>query len=271
MVDHADTKVPRFEPVSGSSKKRSRMNRIAVAADRLAIRTSNHLGRQQRDRVDGGDLESGEPLKWSRPRMIFVNSMSDLFHEDIPEPKGSAHVGSVPSPRERPAIASHHKLGVALCDECPVRRPSTTAIDMAPRSMASCESCAAITARCSIACSTDARGTCSSCSICCAKTPEGSRRRISRSLRHDGKTSRPGWISSRGGLRVQPAVTPHRIGAVAFTDFGKIGRSYTYNPNQAHDQTEQSNLTDRDSSSRVDASACPRPGVSRRAAEARAV
>jgi protein gp37 len=27
-----------------------------------------------------------QPLKWSRPRMIFVNSMSDLFHEQIPEP-----------------------------------------------------------------------------------------------------------------------------------------------------------------------------------------
>lgn len=25
-----------------------------------------------------------QPLKWARPRMIFVNSMSDLFHEDIP-------------------------------------------------------------------------------------------------------------------------------------------------------------------------------------------
>lgn len=25
-----------------------------------------------------------QPLKWSRPRMIFVNSMSDLFHEDVP-------------------------------------------------------------------------------------------------------------------------------------------------------------------------------------------
>ena len=27
-----------------------------------------------------------QPLKWSRPRMIFVNSMSDLFHERNPEP-----------------------------------------------------------------------------------------------------------------------------------------------------------------------------------------
>lgn len=25
-----------------------------------------------------------QPLKWTEPRMIFVNSMSDLFHEDIP-------------------------------------------------------------------------------------------------------------------------------------------------------------------------------------------
>jgi protein gp37 len=26
-----------------------------------------------------------EPLRWSTPRMIFVNSMSDLFHEDVPD------------------------------------------------------------------------------------------------------------------------------------------------------------------------------------------
>ena len=25
-----------------------------------------------------------QPLSWKRPRMIFVNSMSDLFHKDIP-------------------------------------------------------------------------------------------------------------------------------------------------------------------------------------------
>ncbi len=27
----------------------------------------------------------GQPLRWARPRMIFVNSMSDLFHERIPD------------------------------------------------------------------------------------------------------------------------------------------------------------------------------------------
>ncbi len=26
-----------------------------------------------------------EPLRWGTPRMIFVNSMSDLFHEDVPD------------------------------------------------------------------------------------------------------------------------------------------------------------------------------------------
>jgi protein gp37 len=25
-----------------------------------------------------------QPLEWKRPRLIFVNSMSDLFHEDVP-------------------------------------------------------------------------------------------------------------------------------------------------------------------------------------------
>jgi protein gp37 len=27
----------------------------------------------------------GEPLRWSKPKMIFVNSMSDLFHMDVPD------------------------------------------------------------------------------------------------------------------------------------------------------------------------------------------
>jgi protein gp37 len=38
---------------------------------------------------DGFDLKLiphklGEPLRWSEPRMIFVNSMSDLFHDNVP-------------------------------------------------------------------------------------------------------------------------------------------------------------------------------------------
>src|SRR5918998_2562933 len=26
-----------------------------------------------------------EPLRWATPRMVFVNSMSDLFHKDVPD------------------------------------------------------------------------------------------------------------------------------------------------------------------------------------------
>lgn len=33
-------------------------------------------------RLVPGKLE--EPLRWTRPRFIFVNSMSDLFHKDVP-------------------------------------------------------------------------------------------------------------------------------------------------------------------------------------------
>lgn len=27
-----------------------------------------------------------QPLGWKKPRMVFVNSMSDLFHKDVPPP-----------------------------------------------------------------------------------------------------------------------------------------------------------------------------------------
>jgi protein gp37 len=38
----------------------------------------------------GFDLELlpdklGDPIRWSKPKKIFVNSMSDLFHEDVPD------------------------------------------------------------------------------------------------------------------------------------------------------------------------------------------
>src|ERR1700731_2755691 len=27
----------------------------------------------------------GEPLSWKKPKLVFVNSMSDLFHQDVPD------------------------------------------------------------------------------------------------------------------------------------------------------------------------------------------
>ncbi len=46
-----------------------------------------------------------EPLKWHRPKMIFVNSMSDLFHERVP-------ISFIEKAFEIMRIASHHKFQI---------------------------------------------------------------------------------------------------------------------------------------------------------------
>jgi hypothetical protein len=51
-----------------------------------------------------------EPLRWRRPRLIFVNSMSDLFHGDVPDGfvaavfanHGSSRATQVPDPHKAP-------------------------------------------------------------------------------------------------------------------------------------------------------------------------
>ena len=63
-----------------------------------------------------------QPLKWSRPRMIFVNSMSDLFHEGIPdayleqvfEVMGQARSGGLQWPR-RGGLKWLHFASVVVC------------------------------------------------------------------------------------------------------------------------------------------------------------
>jgi protein gp37 len=46
-----------------------------------------------------------DPIKWKKPRMIFVNSMSDLFHKEIPE-------SFIDSVFETMVIANHHTYQV---------------------------------------------------------------------------------------------------------------------------------------------------------------
>ena len=43
-----------------------------------------------------------EPLRWKTPKMIFVNSMSDLFHKDVPEDYVEAVVASWSGPTGTP-------------------------------------------------------------------------------------------------------------------------------------------------------------------------
>lgn len=55
-------------------------------AQRMSIRLM-HMGCQKYSagfgvRIHEDALE--EPAKWRKPRLVFVNSMSDLFHEDVP-------------------------------------------------------------------------------------------------------------------------------------------------------------------------------------------
>lgn len=41
-----------------------------------------------------------EPLRWRKPRMVFVNSMSDLFHEEIPDEYIAAVFGRMAAARQ---------------------------------------------------------------------------------------------------------------------------------------------------------------------------
>jgi protein gp37 len=47
----------------------------------------------------------GEPLKWRKPRRVFVNSMSDLFHKDVPDLYVEAVFGIM-------ALCPHHTFQV---------------------------------------------------------------------------------------------------------------------------------------------------------------
>lgn len=55
-------------------------------AERMAVRLQNMRSPKYADgfavRCHEDTLEA--PLRWSRPRSVFVNSMSDLFHEEVP-------------------------------------------------------------------------------------------------------------------------------------------------------------------------------------------
>lgn len=73
-----------WNPVTGCSKVSTGCKHCY--AERMARRLKA-MG--QRNYVNGFDVTLHDhmlevPLGWTRPRMVFVNSMSDLFHEDVP-------------------------------------------------------------------------------------------------------------------------------------------------------------------------------------------
>jgi len=78
----------------------------AIGMDKYAGLTRKSGGRSVwtgRVRLDEAALLT--PLTWRKPRMVFVNSMSDLFHEDVP----SSFITRVWSTM---ATASHHTFQI---------------------------------------------------------------------------------------------------------------------------------------------------------------
>jgi len=75
------------------------------AVDRLQNRADPFAVRLWPERLD-------QPLRWTQPRRIFVNSMSDLFHADVPEEYVLAVFEVMP--RSRPAWGTAPRRGPAI-------------------------------------------------------------------------------------------------------------------------------------------------------------
>ena len=71
---------PTWNPVTGCTKVSAGCKNCYAekVADRLWGERKFTDVRCHPERLD-------QPLRWRRPRRIFVNSMSDLFHEDVPD------------------------------------------------------------------------------------------------------------------------------------------------------------------------------------------
>ena len=74
-----------WNPVTGCTKISSGCKNCY--AERMAVRLQKMGNKNYRN---GFEVTTHEhvleyPLKWKRPQTIFVNSMSDLFHEEIPD------------------------------------------------------------------------------------------------------------------------------------------------------------------------------------------
>lgn len=79
---------------AGMSLRLEAMAEKLIAEGKNAGKLEKYVGIAQR-RSDGraafngkihlDDDALGEPLTWKKPQMVFVNSMSDLFHRDVPD------------------------------------------------------------------------------------------------------------------------------------------------------------------------------------------
>lgn len=73
-----------WNPVTGCSKISAGC--LHCYAERMALRLQAMGAENYRDgfAVRCHDRSLGLPYSWKKPRLVFVNSMSDLFHEEVP-------------------------------------------------------------------------------------------------------------------------------------------------------------------------------------------
>ena len=77
-----------WNPITGCSKVSQGCKNCYAEREwgRLSAnpKATNYYGRAFTD-VACHEDRLNQPLRWKKPRMIFVNSMSDLFHEEVPD------------------------------------------------------------------------------------------------------------------------------------------------------------------------------------------
>src|SRR5512141_2357531 len=73
-----------WNPVTGCTKVSAGC--VNCYAERMAkrLRAMGQSNYQNGFGVTCHDHMLAQPLNWRKPRTVFVNSMSDLFHEDVP-------------------------------------------------------------------------------------------------------------------------------------------------------------------------------------------
>ncbi len=115
-----------WNPVTGCSKVSSGCANCYAErmSKRLAGRCGYPLDNPFRVTLHPDKLK--DPLKWKKPRRIFVNSMSDLFHDDVPDSfldlvfasmaKASQHTFLVLT--KRPERMSNYILKAMFDEEC---------------------------------------------------------------------------------------------------------------------------------------------------------
>lgn len=73
-----------WNPVTGCSKISPGCRNCYAERMARRLQGAGHPHYKAGFRVSTHDDALTIPLRWKKPRMIFVNSMSDLFHEDVP-------------------------------------------------------------------------------------------------------------------------------------------------------------------------------------------